>query len=98
MKCLKSDVINRATELELGMPPEQVISRIKRDFLKENYPTGVQVRKNKVFLKEVEANEKDWPREALLEQINQMYTFKCKVPTNQKCTADFECPKKNDCQ
>jgi len=27
-----------------------------------------------------------------------MYSFKCKIPTNQKCLADFECPKNNICK
>lgn len=38
MKCLKSDVITRASEIELGMIPEIAINNIKNKFLEENYP------------------------------------------------------------
>lgn len=101
MKCVESDPLIRATETQLGgVNINKSFNQFKDFFVKENYPfrTDYENKEDQIKIDTKYYNPALWPADDVFEKFGYGVTFKCKIPQNNKCRANFECPKKNSCE
>lgn len=101
MKCLESDPLIRATESQMGgVNPNSAYVKFKKAFIEEDYPFAKYDNNEDEIKLDMENYGKNivWKREEVFEKFAYGVTFKCKIPQNNKCRANFECPKLNTCE
>lgn len=101
MKCLESDPLIKATETQMGgLNINKAFAEFKDSFIQENYPfrNDYPNKEDEVKINMENYEPPLWNRQEVFDKFSYGVTYKCKVPQNNKCRANFECPKNNNCE